>query len=130
MALVLLYNIKDEAKRLKIGFAAWKLGVAVRSVAPEDHAHPVGYLLGLEDFSPAAEAGDSFSEEMLLMHGLSSAQFSGFLDALRRSRVPVALKAVATEHNVGWSSAALCRELQQEHEAMRRAGGSIHRKQN
>lgn len=62
------------------------------------------------------------------MHGLSSAQFSAFLDALRRSRAAVALKAVATEHNVAWSSAALCRELQREHEAMRRAGGSVHKK--
>ena len=127
MALVLLYNISDE-KRQKIGFAAWKLGITVRSVSPEDFSHPVGYLLGLEGFSPADAAGDAFDEEMLVMHQLSSPQFSGFLDALRRNRVPVALKAVATEHNVSWSSAALCGELCQEHEAMRRAGRSVHKK--
>ena len=127
MALVLLYNISDE-KRQKIGFAAWKLGIQVRSVAPEDFSHPVGYLLGLEGFSPADAAGDAFGEEMLVMHQLSSPQFSAFLDALRRNRVPVALKAVATEHNVSWSSAALCRELRQEHEAMTRAGKSVHKK--
>ena len=126
MALVLLYNIPKE-KQQKIAFAAWKLGIPVRSVAPEDFSHPLGWLLGLEGFSPAAAAEDAFREEMLVMHGLSSPQFSGFLDGLRRGRVPVALKAVATEHNVSWSSAALCRELQQEHEAMRRAGKSVHK---
>ncbi len=127
MALVLMYNIPDE-KRQKISFAAWKLGIAVHGVPPEDFSHPVGYLLGLEGFSPAADAPEAFTEEMLLMHALSSSQFSAFLDALRRSRVPVALKAVATKHNLGWSSAALCRELRQEHEAMKRAGKSVHRK--
>ena len=64
---------------------------------------------------------------MLLMHELSPVQFSGFLEALRRGRTPVALKAVVTEHNVNWSSAALCHELQREHEAMKRAGKSVHR---
>ena len=127
MALVLLYNITDDAKRQKIALAAWKLGIDARRVAPEDYAHPIGYLLGLEGFSAGEDAAPPFDAEMLLMHDLSSAQFSGFLDALRRSRSTVALKAVATEHNIGWSSAALCRELQQEHEAMRRAGKSVHR---
>ena len=127
MALVLLYNIKDEGKRLKIGFAARKLGVAVRSVAPEEFSQPVGYLLRLDGFSPSDAPAEAFEAEMLLMHGLSSAQFSGFLEALRQGRTPVALKAVVTEHNVNWSSAALCRELQKEHEAIRRAGKSVHR---
>jgi len=126
MALVLLYNISEE-KRQKIGFAAWKLGITVRSVAPEEYSHPLGWLLGLEGFSPAEAPVEDFSEEMLVMHQLSSPQFSGFLDALRRNRVPVDLKAVATEHNVSWSSAALCGELRQEHEAMRRAGKSVHK---
>ena len=128
MALVLLYNINEDAKRQKIGLAAWKLGIEARVVAPAEYAQPIGLLLGLPGFSPVEEAAEPFSAEMLLMHGLSSAQFSAFLDALRRSRAAVALKAVATEHNVAWSSAALCRELQREHEAMRRAGGSVHKK--
>ena len=128
MALVLLYNINEDAKRQKIGLAAWKLGIEARVVSPAEYAQPIGLLLGLPGFSPVEEAAEPFSAEMLLMHGLSSAQFSAFLDALRRSRADVALKAVATEHNVAWSSAALCRELQREHEAMRRAGGSVHKK--
>ena len=127
MALVLLYNISEE-KRQKIGFAAWKQGITVRSVSAEDFSHPLGYVLGLDGFSPTDAPAECFGEEMLVMHGLTSPQFSGFLDALRRGRVPVALKAVATEHNVSWSSAALCGELRQEHEAMRRAGKSVHKK--
>ena len=106
MALVLLYNINEDAKRQKIGLAAWKLGIEARVVSPAEYAQPIGLLLGLPGFSPVEEAAEPFSAEMLLMHGLSSAQFSAFLDALRRSRAAVALKAVATEHNVAWSSAA------------------------
>ena len=45
---------------------------------------------------------------------------SELLDAMRSSGATVALKAVVTEHNVGWSAARLCRELRQEHEAMQR----------
>ena len=44
---------------------------------------------------------------------------SPLLDTLRREGVPVALKAVVTEQNKGWSAAALCRELRREHEAIR-----------
>lgn len=127
MALVLLYNINDEVKRLKIGYAARKLGFPVRCVAPEEFSQPVGYLLRLDGFSPSDAPAEAFEAEMLLMHGLSSAQFSGFLEALRQGRTPVALKAVVTEHNVNWSSAVLCRELQKEHEAMKRTGKSVHR---
>ena len=84
MALVLLYNIKDEVKRLKIGYAARKLGFPVRCVAPEEFSQPVGYLLRLDGFSPSDAPAEAFEAEMLLMHGLSSAQFSGFLEALRQ----------------------------------------------
>ena len=125
MAHVLAYNIKDEAKRQKIRLAAFKLGINVRRVQPEEQGHPIGYLLGLEGFKPSETPVEPFTVEMLLMAGLTQEQFSGFLDALRRSRTPDALKAVATEHNVAWSSAALCRELQREHEAMQRAGKSV-----
>ena len=47
------------------------------------------------------------------------ALFSPLLDYMRKSGAAVALKAVVTEQNRAWSGAALCRELQREHEAMR-----------
>ena len=114
MAKVLLYNIKDADKLMKIRIAALRAGLEAVEVAEEDYAHPIGWLLGLEGFSPAAGT-EHFEDEMLVMQELSSP----LLDMLRASGAPVALKAVVTEQNRSWSSAALCRELRREHEAMR-----------
>ena len=114
MAKILLYNIKDTDKRRKICLAALRAGLEAVEVAEADFAHPVGYLLGLEGFSPA-EGEERFEDEMLVMEQLSSP----LLDTLRAANATVALKAVVTEQNKGWSSAALCRELRREHEAMR-----------
>ena len=71
MAGALLYNVKDAARLQKIRFALFKLGISGRTVAPEELSHPVGYLCGLDGFSPAeAPAAGSFSDEMLVLYGL------------------------------------------------------------
>ena len=114
MAKVLLYNIKDADKRAKIRIAALRAGLEPVEVRAADFAHPIGWLLGLKGFAPAAGEA-AFEDEMLVMQELSSP----LLDAMRAAGAPVALKAVVTEQNRGWSSAALCRELKREHEAMR-----------
>ena len=114
MAKVLLFNIRNADKLMKIRIAALRAGLEPVVVSEEDFAHPIGYLLGLEGFSPA-EGAERFSDEMLVMEALSSP----LLDMLRASKATVALKAVVTEQNKAWSCAALCRELRREHEAMR-----------
>ena len=120
---VLLYNLPKE-KLAKIRFVLLKLGLEGRVVSPEDYALPLGALAGIEGFpvpSEAAEASqESFSGEMLVMCGLSAAQFSAFLTALRQNRCTVPLKAVLTETNAAWDSYRLHRELQAEHEALQR----------
>ena len=76
---------------------------------------------------PEKNSGRSapFTEEMIVMQDLTSRQFHGFLDGLKAAGIRVPLKAVVTEHNAGWSSGRLCRELKAEHEAMQ-AGSRIH----
>lgn len=124
---VLLYNLKDPEKRMGVKLCLYRLGIPCRDVPPEDFGHPLGYLLEQPGFAPAA-AEESFEDEMLVLCGLPSALFSALLDALRAARVPVALKAVVTEHNIAWSSARLHRELAAEHAAMsRKAKKPIHR---
>lgn len=126
MACVLLYNIGKE-KLSKIKFLLFKLGLSVREVQREEYGLPIGTLAGLEDCSDAAPVGtedrsaEAFSGEMLVMCGLSSAQFSAFLNALRQNRCGVALKAMLTETNARWSSVELHRELRREHEALQKA---------
>ena len=125
MKRIFLYNITDAAKREKLLRAALWLGLAPVEIPPADFGHPLGYLLGEAGFAPA-EAAESFADEMLVMEELSSP----LLDAMRREGAGIALKAVVTEQNKAWSSAALCRELRREHEAMRaqRAKQHAHRK--
>ena len=119
MATVLLYNIRDEKKRLGILILLHRLGLRLREVAPEEQGQPLGLLLGLAGYAPG-EDGERFTDEMLVMHALSRAQFTALLDGLRRGKTPVALKAVVTEHNVAWSSSRLHRELAAEHEAIQK----------
>lgn len=126
MAMVLLYNLRDTDKRMKLKLCLYRQGLRCLDVAPEDFGHPVGYLLGLAGYGPG-EADEGFEDEMLVMHDLSRGQFSALLDALRQGHVPVALKAVVTETNAAWSSSRLRRELAAEHAAMRAKTGRVHR---
>ena len=126
MARVFLYNINDEEKRVKIQLAALRCGMKCVIVPPADFSLPVGALLGEPGYGPAAEPGEGFADELLLMEEMDGA----FLDLLRQSRATVALKAVVTEQNKTWTSEALCRELRREHEAMQRFAGKkpVHKK--
>lgn len=129
MAQVLLFNIRGDKLR-RIRMLTFKLGLRCIEVAPEDFSRPLGMLCGRADEAVAdgADEAPAFGGEMLVMDGLSSAQFHGLLDALRRERAAVALKAVVTESNSRWSAARLYRELSAEHEAMETLKGkSIHR---
>ena len=126
---VLLYNISaDKLKKIRV--ILLRLGLQGRVVTAEEFALPVGQLAGVVGFSPAETpqegSEESFREEMLVMCNLPSTVFSAFLNALRQNRCPVALKAVLTETNAGWSSVRLHRELAAEHEAMRQAAKSVH----
>ena len=128
---VLLYNISaDKLKKIRV--ILLRLGLQGRVVTPEEFMLPVGQLAGLDGLSPAETAQEgaeeAFREEMLVMCDLPSAVFSAFLNALRQNRCTVALKAVLTETNAGWSSERLHRELAAEHEAMRNAAKSVHSK--
>ena len=129
MATVLLYNLSDRDKCMKIKLLLYRLGIAGREVAPEEFGLPLGALLALPGFE-AAEAlpCEAFNGEMLVMHALSQVQFSGLLNGLRREGLGVALKAVVTETNAAWDSRRLHRELSAEHAALSRARQSVHRK--
>ncbi len=126
MAKVLLYNFTQAERRMKIKFCLHRLGIGCVDVAPEEQGQPLGLLLGLDGFEPGT-APAPFTEEMLVMYALSREQFSGLLDALRRSGVPVTLKAVVTETNIAWSSERLHRELAAEHAAMAAQARSVHK---
>lgn len=118
MPFVLLYNIKPEKLRI-IHFALLKLGLRSRCVTAAEFAHPIGYLLRKEAFSPSdASPESSFSDEMLVLADFSAPQINEFLSMLRSNSASVSLKAALTETNAAWSSLQLHEELLREHAAM------------
>ena len=118
MAEVFLYNISPE-KLKKIRVTLLRLGISGRTVSYGEYGHPIGYLAGMDGFTPAEEyTGEDFSSEMMVMSGLSSRQFSGLLDSLRAARAVVPLKAVVNENNAQWNSAELHKALRTEHDTM------------
>ena len=127
MAQVLMFNISGE-KQTKIRFLLLKMGVACREVPAAEFGQPLGVLIRRTGFFGTAEAPDSFSDEMLVLDGLSDVQLHGLLDSMRRVGASVALKAVVTEHNLRWSPTKLHRELAAEHAAMQTMGKGVNQK--
>ena len=119
MARVFAYQIRDGEKLCRLRAVLLRRGIEYRPVSYEEYGHPVGYLCGREGFAPGeAYTGPEFREEMLLLEGLSSRQLSELLDELRAARAGVALKAVVTDTNVAWTSAALHAAILLEHRSM------------
>ena len=127
MAKVLLYNFTDEKRRQTVKALLLRFAIPCREVRPLEQFYPLETLLETNDL-PAPEGGPEknkpFSDEMLVMHALSPAQFNGLLDGMRLAGVRVPLKAVVTPHNVRWSSRRLYGELRIEQEALRAGGGA------
>lgn len=120
MPLALLYNLNDRSKLQALRFAFVKLGIRGRTVAPPEYGHPIGWLCGLEGYSPAPQPAEgSFSDEMLVLCGLSAPQLDALLNTLRLGHTGISLKAVVTEENAAWTSLRLHDEIRREHEAMR-----------
>lgn len=122
---VLLYNLENDKGR-QIKSLCLPLKIRARSVLPEDFSQPLEAVLG-EAARRETEAPQSpFSQEMVVMAGLSSQQMHQFLQGFRRKKIPpVALKAVLTATNQKWDAFQLCRELSLERETMER-GENLH----
>ncbi len=127
MTNILMVNIARLDKRLKIAAIANRLGLSVKTVGPQDFAKSIGVLAGAAEDLPDGEGG-SFSEEMLVLCNLDEGTFHEFLAQLRSQKVPVALKAVLTEHNAPWSVSALYQAISQERRAMEQGRKSPHKK--
>lgn len=111
-----------------------RMGVRIKNIGPEQVLEKVGYLAGMEGYEAAGEsavgggieaAGTGpaelpvIPEEVMVLKQFSSQRLDMLLSGLRRAGVPrIALKAVLTEHNSGWTFYHLYQELKEEHETM------------
>lgn len=124
MTEVFLYNIQG-AKAAKIKMLCHKLHIGARVIAPEDYGKKLSALLGLSDGGCAQDA-EPFTEEMLYLVDLPGAVFDIFLRELRRQKLGVALKAVKTETNLGFTSCELYREIAAERAAIEANAAARH----
>lgn len=114
--------IRFPAKTLaKLRMIAMRLGARVRVVEKWEYLSAVGALTGDLDSFDSFYDGADLEGQMLVFAHFSDTQLQAYLQAMRAAKLPpVALKAVLTEENRGWSVCELHEELQKEHEALRR----------
>lgn len=124
---VLYYGAGDAAHRAKLKGVLVRMGIRIKNVSPDQVTKTVGELLGDQplgqetDLEPEREIGQLplIDEEVLVMHQFSGARIDELLLQLRKAGVPrIALKAVVTETNRGWSFYHLYEEIRKEHELM------------
>ncbi len=105
---VLLYNLDTEKGR-KIKALCLTLKLRARAVGPEEFSQPLDAVLELAAQKQDAEEEAGFSQEMLVMAGLTSHQMNQLLQGMRRKKIPpVELKAVLTASNRSWNAYQLC----------------------
>ena len=126
MKLALLYNLSGTEKGKRIRRLLFRSGICIRDVKPEEYSRSIGFLTVGPAFREAKTSSPNivFFDEMIVFSGLSDDLLDSVLSEMRRERLVVGLKAVATEHNMEWSSVRLHDELVREHEYMARNFGS------
>ena len=117
------------------------MGIRIRNISPQQVNQTVGMLAGVPGFEektdatadalsgadPAADTvkaspSQSIPEEVLVLHQFSEQRLDALLHALRKANVRIALKAIVTEQNCGWTFYQLYEEIRQEHEKMHQNG--------
>ena len=124
METVLYYNpgTPETMKHVtKLKSVLVRMGIRIRNIDPDQVNQTVGYLAGVPGFEENKDAGEApvIGEEMMVLKQFSNRRLDELLLNLRKAGVPrIALKAVLTEHNCGWTFYALYHELREEHEKM------------
>lgn len=119
--MVLYYNTVQNPNVAKLKGVLVRMGVRIKNITTEQVTQTVGYLAGIEGYpeSEIPEVLPVIEEEMLVMRGFTSRRMDELLMNLRKAGVPkIALKAVVTESNCGWSFYHLYEEIREEHEKM------------
>ena len=117
--IALLYHLEgDRARKVKAVLVQNR--IRIRVIPRVDYLQPVGALAGVREVERTREVydGEELAEEMLVFGGIYGKRLDTVLAGMRRAKVSVALKAVLTESNAGWSGIRLFEELEREHRKM------------
>ena len=120
---VLVYNMEGGNKGRMVKLICMQMGIRIKTVDKSQYMKPIGELAGLKEITGQGQdesyEGEGFTDEMLIMCGLTGSRIDQLLDSFRRQKMErIALKAVLTEHNKTWNSIQLHDELCREHEYM------------
>ena len=120
---VLLYHFQGTRRGRLLKSILVTMGVRIKNVERSEYRKPIGELAGLKEITGQGQdesyEGEGFTDEMLIMCGLTGSRIDQLLDSFRRQKLErIALKAVLTEHNKTWNSIQLHDELCREHEYM------------
>ena len=125
MELVLYYGTNDPGMKkheMMMKSVLVRMGVKIRNVKPEQVMETIGCLAGMPGFPEQAKVEEPLPvipEQMLVMKDFTGSRIDTLLSQLRKAGVPkIALKAIVTEHNCGWSFYKLYEELKEEHRLM------------
>ena len=113
---VLMYNCSGpEWAKLRQIFLM--LRVRIRPVEADQYGLTLAELLSRSGEKRGVV--EDFSDPMLVFCGLSQGKLDQLLTAMARAQLPrIALKAMLTPTNAGWTSQQLWTELRREHAAM------------
>lgn len=117
-ATALCYQLSGTEKGKKIAQVLQTLKYEVIFVEPASYHIPIGVLA--KSLYPGSSQpsmplfGASIPEEMLVLRPNGELHFEATLQALRKKKLNIPLKALVTTGNQNWSSVKLYRELKAE----------------
>ena len=117
---LLLFNI-SESKAALIKAVCDGLSIRTVKVYRPQYGETIGALAGIPAFpmTNVPYSGEDFTQEMMVICGLSSDELDVFLAAWRDAGIPpVWRKAALTPTNRQWTAARLYGELDREHRFM------------
>ncbi len=118
---ILLFNIPDKNKRLKLEMALFPLHVKIRYVKVEEYNQKLGALAGVKEI-PLPEdnyTGEELPDTLIVFAFLNDNKLNQTLYALKKSGVgPIPYKAVLTPTNQFWTPFECFEEIQREHQVM------------
>ncbi len=122
--LVLLYQLDPSTEKgMKAREILSRLNIRVKTVKTEMLGHTIGHLADgrADNRADSDYAGEPVPDEVMLMKNLSDSRIDRLLKDFRTAGVSkIALKAVVTPHNQGWTLLELISELRSEHQIMER----------
>lgn len=126
---ILINNIKGE-KLSKLEALCKMQNIRIKKVAHALLGQPVGFLANAVGVKKTGSVykGGALPDEMLVFADFDDKDLDGFLAGYKEAGIePIALKAVVTPTNMGWTFVELYHELVQERKAYESAQKAVER---